>query len=41
MLMYMNDNEDNVNTKVNELLRKVNTLVEEEEMKMNINDLYE
>ena len=37
----MNDNEDNVNTKVNELLRKVNTLVEEEEMKMNINDLYE
>lgn len=39
--MYMNDNEDNVNTKVNELLRKVNTLVEEEEMKMNINDLYE
>lgn len=39
--MYMNDNEDEVNAKVNELLSKLNTLVEEEEMKMNINDLYE
>jgi hypothetical protein len=37
----MNDNEDEVNAKVNELLSKLNTLVEEEEMKMNINDLYE
>ena len=37
--MYMNDNE--VNVKVNELLSKLNTLVEEEEMKMNVNDLYE
>ena len=35
----MNDNE--VNAKVNELLSKLNTLVEEEEMKMNVNDLYE
>ena len=41
MYIYMNDNEDEVNVKVNELITKLNELVDNDEMKMYKDDLYE